>query len=210
MGFLRKVWKFIWEDDSALSWIVNVILAFVIVKFLIYPGLGLVLHTTHPVVAVVSGSMDHGLNKGEICGITPEDYQGSLTDYWIACGAYYDKIGITKEMFNEYRFKNGFNKGDIMVLKGVKIENVKVGDVIVFDGRSSSDPIIHRVIKVYEVDGKKYAQTKGDHNSDSSPLLGEDKISQEKLVGIAVARIPLLGWVKIGFVEIINGFRGRN
>ena len=60
MGFLRKVWKFIWEDDSALSWIVNVILAFVIVKFLIYPGLGLVLHTTHPVVAVVSGSMDHG------------------------------------------------------------------------------------------------------------------------------------------------------
>ncbi len=210
MGFLRKVWKFIWEDDSALSWIVNVILAFVIVKFLIYPGLGLVLHTTHPVVAVVSESMQHILYKGEVCGVTPQDYSADLDDYWKNCGAYYDKIGITKEMFNEFRFKNGFNKGDIMVLKGIKIENVEVGDIIVFDGRGSRDPIIHRVIKVYEVDGKKYVQTKGDRNSDSSPLLGEDKIGQEKLVGIAVARIPLLGWVKIGFVEIINGFRGRN
>ena len=32
----KKIWWFIWEDDSWASWFVNVILAFVIIKFLVY------------------------------------------------------------------------------------------------------------------------------------------------------------------------------
>ena len=55
----QKIWYFIWEDDSVLSWIVNIILAFVLIKFIVYPGLGLVFGTDFPVVAVVSGSMEH-------------------------------------------------------------------------------------------------------------------------------------------------------
>ena len=59
MGILKKIWNFIWHDNSVWSWLVNVILAFVLVKFVIYPGLGFLLHTTHPVVAVMSSSMEH-------------------------------------------------------------------------------------------------------------------------------------------------------
>jgi|SRR3989344_3823088 len=202
---MRKLWWFLWKDDSLLSWIVNIILAFVLVKFLIYPGIGFLLGTTHPVVAVVSGSMDHGLNKGEICGITPEDYQGSFNDYWIACGAYYDKIGITKEMFNEYRFKNGFNKGDIMFLKGSSLKDIEVGDVIVFDG-NLKDPIIHRVVRKYVDNDAYFLQTKGDHNRDSNIGLKEDKIGEERIIGKAFFRIPFLGWVKILAVEFIQLF----
>jgi signal peptidase I len=55
----KKVWYFVWEDNSVWSWIVNIILAFVLIKFVVYPGLGFVLTTSHPVVAVVSGSMEH-------------------------------------------------------------------------------------------------------------------------------------------------------
>lgn len=55
----KKIWKFIWHDDSLLSWIVNIVIAFILVKFVIYPGLGLILQTTYPVVAVVSSSMEH-------------------------------------------------------------------------------------------------------------------------------------------------------
>ena len=69
---LIKTWKFIWDNDSPLSWILNVIIAFILVKFIIYPGLGLLLGTTHPVVAVVSGSMSHNLENGQICGIFPK------------------------------------------------------------------------------------------------------------------------------------------
>jgi len=60
--FLKKFWHFIWEEDSLASWIVNVILAFILIKFIVYPGLGFLLSTTHPVVAVVSGSMEHNAN----------------------------------------------------------------------------------------------------------------------------------------------------
>ena len=56
---LKKTWYFIWEDNSVWSWIVNIILAFVLIKFIVYPGLGFLLSTSHPVVAVVSSSMEH-------------------------------------------------------------------------------------------------------------------------------------------------------
>ena len=91
---LKKIWHFIWHENSIWSWIVNIILAFIIVKFLIYPGLGLVMQTTHPVVAVVSTSMEH---------------QGDFNQWWTSqtaecpqlCtqGEFYQQIGITKEEF---------------------------------------------------------------------------------------------------------------
>ena len=61
-GKLRKIWNFIWYDDSWLSWILNLIIAFLLVKFIIYPGVGLVLGTEFPIVAVVSSSMEHNSN----------------------------------------------------------------------------------------------------------------------------------------------------
>ena len=33
-SFLEKTWHFLWYEDSILSWIVNIILAFLIIKFL--------------------------------------------------------------------------------------------------------------------------------------------------------------------------------
>ena len=59
---LKKTWNFLWKSDSVWSWLVSFVLAFIIVKFLIYPGLGLILGTGFPIVAVVSGSMEHGNN----------------------------------------------------------------------------------------------------------------------------------------------------
>src|SRR3989344_3526786 len=98
---LKIFWKFLWEEDSILSWIVNIILAFLIVKFLLYPGLGLLLGTSYPIVAVVSGSMEHNGNN--------------LDKWWEVKQKDYDDLGITKEEFETYKLKNGFNKGDIIV-----------------------------------------------------------------------------------------------
>ena len=76
---LKKTWHFLWYEDSLLSWIVNIILAFVLIKFLIYPGIGLVLQTDLPVVAVVSESMDHNMvwndaaQQYAICGSNFKD-----------------------------------------------------------------------------------------------------------------------------------------
>jgi signal peptidase I len=189
---LKKIWHFLWEEDSIWSWLANIVIAFILIKFIVYPVLGAVLGTGFPVVAVVSGSMEH---------------EGSFDDWWSSgavcphtCtqGEWYEKMDISKEAFLTYDFKNGFNKGDIMVLKGVKPENIKKGDVIVFSKQFNKEPIIHRVIE----DKEDTFQTKGDHNKDVGRI--DKGITEDELVGKAVFKIPFLGWVKILFVELLQ------
>ena len=178
-SLFKKIWHFIWEDNSIWSWLVNVVLAFILVKFIIYPGLGLLFGTGYPVVAVVSGSMEH---------------DGSFDSWWNGQKSFYEDMGIMKEDFKDYKFSNGFNKGDIMVL--FKAKNIKKGDVIVFWG-SASEPIIHRVVKIDNT-----YQTKGDHNSGSRG--DEMNITEDKILGRAVLRIPYLGWLKLIFMQIVG------
>ncbi len=187
----KKIWRFIWHDDSLLSWIVNVILAFILVKFIVYPGLGLALQTTHPVVAVVSGSMEHN-----------EDFE----EWWQNAETCYGEFNINKESFQNYIMRNGFNKGDIMFLRGT--DKIDKGDIIVFRG-NSNNPIIHRVV---DMKNELY-QTKGDNyetNCESYGALGETKIERKNIIGKAFLRLPYLGWIKIGFTDLINAFRGGN
>ncbi|QQG38453.1 MAG: signal peptidase I [Candidatus Woesearchaeota archaeon] len=182
---LRKIWYFIWKDDSIWSWIVNIILAFLIVYFIIYPGLGLLFDTKLPVVAVVSGSMEHSR--------IPFD------DWWDKNSDFYIKNNFTKQQFENLKFKNGFNKGDIMLLFGTAPEKIKIGDVIVFNG-NYRDPVIHRVVKINKVNNEYLFTTKGD-NVDRIQSF-EEKIQEKDLLGRAVLRIPYLGWVKIVFTSL--------
>ncbi len=189
---LKQVWHFIWEEDSIWSWLVNIVLAFVLIKFIVYPGLGFALNTSHPVVAVVSESMEHNSNFNE---------------WWDNANKWYTDKGIKKEDFASFPLKNGFNKGDIMVLKGKKPENIKIGDVIVF-WSAKRDPIIHREVNKWQENEAYYFQTKGDNYktnpaSIKNPLLDETKISEEQIVGTAILRIPLLGYIKVWFTEFI-------
>ena len=192
---LKKLWWFIWEDESIWSWLVNIVLAFILIKFIVYPGLGLLFGTAFPVVAVVSGSMEH---------------EGTFEDWWSsetalceghACqqGTWYTTVAISEEEFQEFSFKNGFNKGDIMVLFGVEAENIKAGDVIVFQSQQKADPIIHRVV---EIDENYVFTTKGDHNPSSGEI--DKNIIENNIYGKAVFRIPFLGWIKIAFVYLLQ------
>ena len=194
---LKKIWYFIWEDDSIWSWLVNIILAFVLIKYLIYPALGLVLHTSHPVVAVVSESMEHNVN---------------FEDWWNNANSWYITNSISKEDFEKFSLRNGFNKGDIMMLKGKNPQNIKIGDIVVF-WSAKKDPIIHRVVKKWRYNSIYYFQTKGDNYktnpaSIKSSFLDETNISQDQIVGSAFLRIPLLGYVKIWFVDTLNILKG--
>ena len=193
---LKKIWYFIWEDNSIWSWLVNVILAFVLIKFIIYPGLGLILGTTYPIVAVVSSSMEH-----------PMPYDA----WWIIHEDFYDSQDINKEQFLTFPHRNGFNKGDIMFLIGAEAEKVNIGDVIVFQSKRP-DPIIHRVVKKWETNGNIYIQTKGDNNRASikDNTLDETQVTDQQLLGKTLFRVPYLGWIKIGFVCSINSLAGKD
>jgi hypothetical protein len=197
----KKVWHFIWVDDSWTSWLVNIILAFLIIKFLIYPGLGLVLHTSHPIVAVVSSSMEH---------------DGSFDDWWASkamCAEqesctqeeYYAALGISREEFRDFKFRNGFNKGDIIILYRTNPEKVKVSDIIVFSA-NRPDPVIHRVIETTSEDGVYIYKTKGDNNMGS--FYFESNITEDNYIGRGVVKVPWLGYIKIWFVKLIHLFVG--
>lgn len=207
----KKFWYFLWEDDSVWSWIVNIVLAFVLIKFIIYPGLGLVFGTSHPVVAVVSGSMEHKITYNErnqlnMCGnYYEEKVKVDFDKFWDECGEFYRKYDINKNEFMEFSMKNGFNTGDIIVLFGKKPEKLKVGDVIVFKA-NQPDPIIHRIIKTWVDEDGYHFQTKGDHNSDSisDPRVYEINITEDRIIGRAVLRIPYLGYIKIWFMDLLT------
>ena len=159
--WLKRSWRFVWHDDSMLSWIVNILLAFVLIKFILYPAVGFVLGTQLPVVAVVSSSMDHRFVDGVMCG------QSAIGDaeWWAVCGEWYEERGFSQADFDEFVFRNGFWKGDIMFVLGAKPGSVKVGDVLVFSA-GKEYPIIHRVVRVWQEGGNWFYATKGDHNEE--------------------------------------------
>ena len=183
---IKRFWNFLGEDSLA-SWIANVVLSFIVIYFVVYPGLGFVLSTSLPVVAVVSGSM--------------EDQGYSFDDWWENNYKDYYSFNLSKEDFKTFRFTNGFNKGDIMVLYGTEPKDIKVGDVVVSRSLNSPNPIIHRVVKI-ESDN---FVIKGDNNQAADPNLVA--YSQVSDTGKAVLRIPYLGWIKILFTDFISSLR---
>jgi signal peptidase I len=206
-SFLGKVWYFIWYDDSLLSWIVNVILAFLIVKFIFYPLLSLFVGTSLPLVAVVSSSMEHrGVDEGSVyrmCGgVVDDSNRFGLDEWWDVCGAWYEEnFDIYLSDFRGFPLSDGFNKGDIILLRGA--QNIDLGDVVVFHS-GKKYPIIHRVVGF----SNEGVVTKGDNNPglirDSE--LDESDVNVDVILGKAYARIPYLGYVKIWFSNFIGLF----
>jgi signal peptidase len=133
-------------------------------------GLGLFFGTDLPVVAVVSDSMTHD-------PLTPVNHYQFLEN----------TFGYTKQEIDSWSLKNGFLKGDVLVVFGVKKDDLKIGDVIVYDINGQSTPIVHRIVK-FEDD---QIITKGDHNPSFDPW------RLTKIHGKAVFVIPYLGWPKL-------------
>jgi signal peptidase I len=184
---VKQVWHFLWESDSVWSWVIDFILAFLLVRFIVYPLLGLILSTSLPLVVVESGSMEH---------------HGSFEDWWGRFGEWYEKNNMTREDLKSWSFPDGFNTGDIMITKGMgEYANYNVGDVLIFKIPSQNTPIIHRAIKK---NPNFYAfETKGDNNPDQAPY--EKDVREKQVISKAAYRIPYLGWIKLFFVKLIRG-----
>jgi signal peptidase I len=171
----KKTWAFL-KEDSWKSLIVNLILAFLIIKFILFPVLSLLTGTALPLVIVESCSMYHSTNLSDVIN-----------------NQIYSNYGISLNDTQDWKFKSGINKGDVIFVLAPK--NLKVGDVIVFNG-GAANPIIHRIILIEN--GK--ITTKGDHNS--GLLAQEQGILQEQIIGKAAGRMPSIGWAKLIFYDV--------
>jgi len=194
---LGRLWYFIWKDNSLASWIVSLILAFLIVKFIFFPGLSLILGSSMPLVVVESSSMHHpGGFVGNVIG--SED---SFEVWWGQKSSWYLGEGITKQEAIIWPLKTGLEIGDIVAVSEPK--NLKTGDIIIFEA-GEKHPLIHRIVEIKNIDGKIIYETKGDNNS--GQLSSEKDISEDKIIGKALFRIPQLGWIKLVFVKIFQVF----
>ena len=169
-----KFWRFL-KKDTWQSWIVSLVLAFVFIKFIFFPFLSWAFATSLPLVVVESCSMYH-----------PDDFDS----WWNRNGAWYEAHGMDNEEFEGFKFKNGLNKGDIVLVSGRGGYNQ--GEVLIFSSQYRY-PLIHRLVRVDPYD------TKGDNNFGQLP--GETDIQPEQFVGRAVGRVPGLGWIKLIFFE---------
>ena len=213
---IKKSWNWVWHSDSIWSWIVALAIIYIAIKFIFFPGLSLLFGTSLPLAGVESSSMDHQIARDDhnilnLCGKIKDENSIDFNQYWETCGNWYEERDITKEQFSEFPLKDGFKKGDIIVVWGRF--KPKIGDIIIFKvnpGSTAPRPIIHRIVSI---DEQGTIQTKGDHNakqltsSNNIYKTDETRISQNQIIGKAVVKIPLFGWPKIWATELINAFR---
>ena len=210
IDLLKKIKK-IADEDSFRGYALSII---IIIKFLILPAMGLVLgNTSYPIVSVVSNSMEHRLNEYDtICGtfVDRSQYESDFNGYWSVCGQYYENnLNISKEEFESFSMKNGFNIGDAMILYKKDVEDIKKGDIIVFMMTIYQDqntimqkPIIHRVVDINYRNEQYFFTTKGDWNPSSD--YRETKIRYDQIEGVAVLKIPFAGYPKYFLSKLLG------
>ena len=128
---LNKFWAFL-HEDTWQSWIISLVLLIVLIKFVFFPALSFITSSPLPLVVVESCSMYH---------------EASFDEWWTNNRPWYEDHNITKPRFEEFPFKGGLNKGDIIFVWGRS--KYKLGDIIIFYPNPNSDarhPIIHRII----------------------------------------------------------------
>ena len=186
--FLKKFWWIVWKDDSLKGWIISLIFLFIVIKGIFFPLMSLATGTKLPLVIVESCSMYH---EDNLLSNFDEWFENQRVKYW--------EHEISKEMFSEYHFKKGFNKGDILFITGAKPAELEVGDVIIFAANYKS-PIIHRIIDIRQENNEYLFSTLGDNNPDQ--IYFETSITEDQIVGKARANIaPYIGWIKLIFFE---------
>lgn len=103
-----------------------------------------------------------------------------------------------------------FYRGDIVATENVNTygiqefnpyTDVKVGDVVVYNAMWYSEPVIHRVIDIQQINGSQYYIIKGDNNEVQDPYpVSPDQIKSKVLkIGDSLVIIPKLGYVTLLF-----------
>lgn len=97
-----------------------------------------------------------------------------------------------------------FQRGDILFLWN-RDSQAKVGDVVVYEIKGKSIPIVHRVLREHKTEDQQYLLTKGDNNALDDILLYARKqnyLNQKTdLVGTVKGYLPRVGYVTILLTE---------
>ena len=100
-----------------------------------------------------------------------------------------------------------FYRGDIVLVEKADFfgihefnpEDVKVGDVVVYDAAWYEQPVIHRIIDIVEINGTTMYLIKGDNNDSPDPYYVKASQIKEKVVtfGDSLVIIPKIGYLSL-------------
>jgi len=94
-----------------------------------------------------------------------------------------------------------FYRGDLLFLTNDREDPIRVGDIVVFRIEGRDIPIVHRVLKVHEMEnGTVKFLTKGDNNSiDDRGLYAQGQywLARKDVIGRAKGFLPYVGMVTI-------------
>ena len=184
---LKNFWNFLWHGKSIYSYVTFFIFSIIILN-IVYPAFLFLLSNTigvNDIVAVVSGSMVHD-------STTEQTYH-----------AYLQALNISSETINSFPYNNGLNPGDLMLVWKKNPEEIRIGDIMVF--QKDNYLIIHRVIQIKLENEQYYYTTKGDHNPGSMP--SEVDIPYELVKGVARNKLPFLGIPKMLLTNFVGAIK---
>lgn len=87
------------------------------------------------------------------------------------------------------------NKGDAAIAIKVPEENINVNDIIIFQTQDKT--LIHRVVKIEEIDGIKHFRTKGDVNGTRDNI----DVTIKKVYGKTFLRVPYIAYPSVWLTE---------
>ena len=90
--------------------------------------------------------------------------------------------------------KPTYNPGDLILIKSTR--DIRVGDVIAFNvppphDLETSSPIVHRVIKIEQLNGIIFYKTRGDNNPKADPWI----VPAANVIGKVIYDVPMLGYL---------------
>ena len=87
-----------------------------------------------------------------------------------------------------------FERGDLIFVRGVDSpDEIKQGDIIVFQLKGDPETKVHRVVEIENNNGQVQFRTKGDHNPSVDPW----DVSFEEVKGKVLFWIPKLGYLSL-------------
>ena len=100
-------------------------------------------------------------------------------------------------------------RGDIVVIEKANLlgiqefdpHTVQVGDIVVYNAVWYDSPVIHRIIKIAEINGTTHYMIKGDNNDEADPYwVTADQITDRVVkVGDTPLIIPKIGYITLWF-----------
>ena len=90
-------------------------------------------------------------------------------------------------------------KADFLGINEFNPDDVQVGDVVVYDAKWFDQPVIHRVIRIAEINGTTMYVIKGDNNDSPDPYYVTSDQIKEKVVtlGDNLVIIPKIGYLSL-------------